>query len=593
MALIPITGWAKTSISDCTIGGSIGLSDGGSTVYINPTSTSEFTCATASVDLRCCTRLKMTLSSNGSTQPFFVVKIEGVSVLSQRYGGTVYIDVPESYRISSATILIRFTDTNNTSCTGIFKNINKEYDATVTSIVFSATPTSGNTSTSFVFSSTVTGCPATYTYLWDFGDGNTSTSANPTHTYASPGYKTISLTVTNGGGARTHIITDYITVTDTPTSLFYGSPTIVKTADTVSLVSESYGFPSISAYEWKIGYDTDTPSTSPPSGGWDYTTSNTFNTLMQRAYIGYFKTVGYQKAFLSGTPPSTTGQSYGDFSDRENLSSIYAYSDSWELFAIDSGYYVNIYLDLNGLLGSDNPRDDGYPYVKVYFEEPTAPIKYDFWYDESTHKLYRYTGSSWDSGSSYAANAIEEIISDGILYVSSPFTLYCSTSQPESPTVGDIYLNTSTNTVRIYDGESFIFCNDSSLASDILAELPEDFRSTNSTVIYSETEPTISGNMIWVELDNYEISPNYYTSYGTSSPWNWYGDSDYDDENPIVTLNSVGKYTVVLKVTNTDGDDTLTKTDYLEAATVNNPSFSDFKNKVIIISKNGDQLRRF
>ncbi|MCW8998033.1 MAG: M43 family zinc metalloprotease, partial [Kangiellaceae bacterium] len=37
-------------------------------------------------------------------------------------------------------------------------------------------------------------------YSWDFGDGNTSTSANPSHTYATAGTFNVSLTVTDNGG---------------------------------------------------------------------------------------------------------------------------------------------------------------------------------------------------------------------------------------------------------------------------------------------------------------------------------------------------------------------------------------------------------
>jgi PKD repeat protein len=37
--------------------------------------------------------------------------------------------------------------------------------------------------------------------LWDFGDGTTSTSANPQHVYASAGTRTVTLTVTDDGGA--------------------------------------------------------------------------------------------------------------------------------------------------------------------------------------------------------------------------------------------------------------------------------------------------------------------------------------------------------------------------------------------------------
>ncbi|MCB0396621.1 MAG: PKD domain-containing protein [Flavobacteriales bacterium] len=38
-------------------------------------------------------------------------------------------------------------------------------------------------------------------WLWDFGDGNTSTTASPTHTYSSNGTYTVTLTVDNGAGS--------------------------------------------------------------------------------------------------------------------------------------------------------------------------------------------------------------------------------------------------------------------------------------------------------------------------------------------------------------------------------------------------------
>jgi PKD repeat protein len=39
----------------------------------------------------------------------------------------------------------------------------------------------------------------TITYLWDFGDGATSTAANPAHAYASAGTRLVTLTVTDNG----------------------------------------------------------------------------------------------------------------------------------------------------------------------------------------------------------------------------------------------------------------------------------------------------------------------------------------------------------------------------------------------------------
>lgn len=54
-------------------------------------------------------------------------------------------------------------------------------------------------------------------WFWDFGDGNTSTMQNPTHTYVAGGNYTVELTVTNDFGADTQTETDYITVQTQPT----------------------------------------------------------------------------------------------------------------------------------------------------------------------------------------------------------------------------------------------------------------------------------------------------------------------------------------------------------------------------------------
>jgi PKD repeat protein len=49
------------------------------------------------------------------------------------------------------------------------------------------------------------------TYLWDFGDGGTSTSQNPSHTYSSYGTFDVTLTVTDEYGA-TNSTTQTITI---------------------------------------------------------------------------------------------------------------------------------------------------------------------------------------------------------------------------------------------------------------------------------------------------------------------------------------------------------------------------------------------
>ncbi|WP_299443197.1 PKD domain-containing protein [uncultured Aquimarina sp.] len=49
-------------------------------------------------------------------------------------------------------------------------------------------------------------------YLWDFGDGNTATSQNPTHTYTDNGSYTVSLTVTNDIGNDTNTKDNFLDI---------------------------------------------------------------------------------------------------------------------------------------------------------------------------------------------------------------------------------------------------------------------------------------------------------------------------------------------------------------------------------------------
>ncbi len=69
-------------------------------------------------------------------------------------------------------------------------------DSTLAASV-AASPSSGQAPLPVVFSASATGGAPPYEFLWDFGDGQTSTSQNPSHTYASVGTYVANLTVSD------------------------------------------------------------------------------------------------------------------------------------------------------------------------------------------------------------------------------------------------------------------------------------------------------------------------------------------------------------------------------------------------------------
>jgi serine protease len=79
---------------------------------------------------------------------------------------------------------------------------------------FTAIPVSGNDPLVVQFTDTSTG--RAYSWLWNFGDGKTSTEQNPNHTYKNTGSYQVSLTVVGPGGSDIETKMDYIQVTTSP-----------------------------------------------------------------------------------------------------------------------------------------------------------------------------------------------------------------------------------------------------------------------------------------------------------------------------------------------------------------------------------------
>lgn len=114
-------------------------------------------------------------------------------------------------------------------------------------------------------------------YLWSFGDGTTSTLANPTHVYSSPGVYSVSLTASGPGGSHTSTQSNLITVT----SSAYSPPTTSTPGPVAKFLADrSSGTPPLdvgfintstgwaASYKWTFGDGTTSTEMNPRHRYW-------------------------------------------------------------------------------------------------------------------------------------------------------------------------------------------------------------------------------------------------------------------------------------------------------------------------------------
>jgi len=131
------------------------------------------------------------------------------------------------------------------------------------------------------FATTLSGTPsagtAPYTFAWAFGDGTTSTSQNPSHTYAAPGTYSARLTVTDAAGATANAPALAITVNPPPAATASAG---VRTGDAPVAMTFTGGASSGTApytYAWAFGDGGTSASQNP---GHTYTAAGTYDAVL-------------------------------------------------------------------------------------------------------------------------------------------------------------------------------------------------------------------------------------------------------------------------------------------------------------------------
>ena len=138
-------------------------------------------------------------------------------------GNTSTIPNPSHTYTSYGSFDVTLSVTNAAGCTDSLKRVAyitiQPPQASINNL-----PRMGCAPITHTFSSTVTSVDPVVSYWWDFGDGNTSSLPNPTHTFAAGSY-TITLIITTAGGCTdTVVVPNGIVASTKPVANFTATP---------------------------------------------------------------------------------------------------------------------------------------------------------------------------------------------------------------------------------------------------------------------------------------------------------------------------------------------------------------------------------
>lgn len=142
-----------------------------------------------------CGPLSISFRDASTNEPKFWNWDFGNGQLSNQQNPTVTYSQPGTY---SVTLVVRNADGTNGITKTDYITVEESPRAS-----FTVSSTRGCIPSEIHFTSTSTSSSGSIVgWQWNFGDGNTSTEANPTHTYSEPGFYTVSLRVTSSSGCE-------------------------------------------------------------------------------------------------------------------------------------------------------------------------------------------------------------------------------------------------------------------------------------------------------------------------------------------------------------------------------------------------------
>ncbi len=457
-------------------------------------------------------------------------------------------------------------------------------------------------------------------FLWNFGDGNTSTQANPVHTYAQDGFYDVTLTASNACGDNS--ITINIPVFTPPTAGFSANPTTGCASLDVEFHDEST--PNVTAWLWSFPGGSPSSSTD-QNPTVTYTAPGVYsvtlivtnpagsNTMTRTNYItvttiptpNFTFTVNGNNVAFNNT--SSNASSYlwefgdGDTSTLVNPTHTYASNGTYtvKLTAQNNcgpaSITKTVTIEVPPTAAFAANGTEGCPGLEVQFNSGNSENAVGFFWDfpggdpssstEENPTVVYNTPGTWDVTLIVTNSAGSDtlVMEDFITVYEVPVSEFSATV--DSFTVS--FTNSSQFANSYYwdfgDGNNsteqdpiHTYSTDGTYTVTLIAINDCDSISTSQQVTIV-TPPTagFSANVtagcapLTVQFQN-ESSEN-----AASFEWEFPGGnpSSSTEENPTVTYEQPGSYSVTLTVTNTAGSSSITQTNFITVTTVPEANF--------------------
>jgi len=461
----------------------------------------------------------------------------------------------------------------------------------------------------------------TPTYLWDFGDGDTSTTENPTHVYMTNGVFMVTLEVTNDCG--TSEITHEVTI-ETPPSAGFSAP-VTTGCPPFSVTFSNLSSTNATTFVWDFpGGDPDTSTMEEPTiiyntpGTYDVTliASNSAGadtvTLADYITVNPFPSPSFTSSIngldVDFTNTSTEANSYSwDFGDGGtstdvNPSHTYADDGTYDVVLTatnDCGSVTStetVVIVTAPTAGFSSNITSGCAPLTVEFLNQSSANAVNFEWDfpggdptsstdENPTVVYNAAGTytiTLTVSNAAGNNSVTQ--TDYITVTTVPSAGYTSSSNGLTVDFNNTTTNANSYSWDFGDGgtstdvnPSHTYADDGSYDVELTAT--NDCGSTTLTqTVVVVTVPSAG----FSSSSNEGCAPLTVTFTNESSAnavdylWDFPGGdpTSSTDENPTVTYNAAGTYDVTLIVSNAAGSDTITMTDFVVATTVPDPSYT-------------------